>query len=65
MNSSTAVIESEHEGLLRRLAAHLWRHPRLMLLLMLTPPVLWLGVIYLGSLVALLVPVAAGLRFPD
>ncbi len=32
----------------------LWRNPRLLLLLMLTPPLLWLGIIYLGSLFALL-----------
>src|SRR5690606_29902808 len=32
----------------------LWRNPRLTLLLMLTPPLLWLGIIYLGSLFALL-----------
>lgn len=31
-----------------------WRHPGLLLFLMLTPPVLWLGIIYLGSLFALL-----------
>jgi putative spermidine/putrescine transport system permease protein len=33
----------------------LWRNPGLLLLLMLGPPVLWLGVVYLGSLFALLV----------
>ncbi|MCB2049478.1 MAG: ABC transporter permease [Novosphingobium sp.] len=32
----------------------LWRRPRLTLTLMLAPPLLWLGVIYLGSLFALL-----------
>jgi putative spermidine/putrescine transport system permease protein len=31
-----------------------WRQPRLLLVLLLTPPVLWLGIIYLGSLFALL-----------
>ncbi len=31
-----------------------WRHPRLLLALMVAPPLLWLGVIYLGSLAALL-----------
>ena len=55
MNSSAAVIESGRGGLLRRFADHLWRHPRLLLLLMLALPVLWLGVVYMGSLVALLV----------
>ena len=37
-----------------RLADLLWRRPRLLLLLMLMPPVLWLAVVYLGSLLALL-----------
>jgi len=32
----------------------LWRHPTLFLFLMLTPPVLWLGIVYLGALFALL-----------
>jgi len=31
-----------------------WRRPRLLLLLMLTPPLLWLGIVYLGALFALL-----------
>ncbi|MBX3582449.1 MAG: ABC transporter permease [Rhizobiaceae bacterium] len=31
-----------------------WRRPKVLLLLMLLPPVLWLGVVYLGSLFALL-----------
>ncbi len=37
-----------------RLSDTLWRRPRLLLFLLLAPPVLWLGVIYLGSLFALL-----------
>jgi putative spermidine/putrescine transport system permease protein len=55
MNSPAAAILPGRQGFLRRLADTLWRHPRLLLLLMLAPPVLWLGVIYLGSLFALLV----------
>ncbi|WP_181181176.1 ABC transporter permease [Mesorhizobium sp. B1-1-5] len=31
-----------------------WRRPKLLLLLMLAPPVLWLGIVYIGSLFALL-----------
>ncbi|MGX5842406.1 ABC transporter permease [Mesorhizobium sp. ArgA1] len=31
-----------------------WRRPRLLLFLMLLPPVIWLGVVYIGSLFALL-----------
>ncbi|MFC3075124.1 ABC transporter permease [Shinella pollutisoli] len=37
-----------------RLSDFFWRNPKILLLLMLTPPLLWLGVIYLGSLFALL-----------
>ena len=55
MNSPEAAILPGRQGLLRRLADTLWRHPRLLLLLLLAPPVLWLGIIYLGSLLALLV----------
>ncbi|TGP18011.1 ABC transporter permease [Mesorhizobium sp. M1D.F.Ca.ET.184.01.1.1] len=31
-----------------------WRRPKLLLVLMLLPPVLWLGIVYIGSLFALL-----------
>jgi putative spermidine/putrescine transport system permease protein len=39
----------------RRLSNQLWAQPLLMLLLLLGPPLLWLGVIYLGSLFMLLI----------
>jgi putative spermidine/putrescine transport system permease protein len=39
---------------LQRLSTHLYLHPRALLALLLGPPLLWLGVVYLGSLVALL-----------
>jgi len=55
LSSQAAAILPVRRGVGRRLADALWRHPRLLLLLMLAPPVLWLGVIYLGSLFALLV----------
>ncbi|WP_226625042.1 ABC transporter permease [Alloyangia pacifica] len=42
------------EGVLTRLSDTLWRRPTLLLLILLTPPALWLGIIYLGSLFALL-----------
>jgi putative spermidine/putrescine transport system permease protein len=42
-------------GLFARASDGLWRRPRLFLVLLLLPPALWLGVIYLGSLFALLV----------
>jgi putative spermidine/putrescine transport system permease protein len=38
----------------RRILAWLYRHPRLQLLLLLSPPVGWLGIVYLGSLAVLL-----------
>jgi len=41
-------------GFFSRLSDNFWRHPKLLLLLMLTPPLLWLGIIYVGSLIALL-----------
>lgn len=41
-------------SMLGRLSTALYLHPRLLLFLLLTPPMLWLGVIYLGSLFSLL-----------
>jgi putative spermidine/putrescine transport system permease protein len=37
-----------------RLSGLFWRHPNLLLCLLLAPPLLWLGVVYLGALAALL-----------
>ncbi|WP_170937169.1 MULTISPECIES: ABC transporter permease [Rhodomicrobium] len=51
---STLAIQPPREGLTGALSDLLWRRPGLLLALMLTPPVLWLGIIYLGSLFALL-----------
>jgi putative spermidine/putrescine transport system permease protein len=42
------------KGAADRLTGLFWRKPRLLLLLLITPPLLWLGVVYLGSLAALL-----------
>jgi putative spermidine/putrescine transport system permease protein len=39
---------------LQRLSTLLYLHPRALLALLIGPPLLWLGVVYLGSLVALL-----------
>jgi len=44
-----------HAGRLGRLSTWLYLRPRVLLLLLLVPPLLWLGIIYLGSLLALLV----------
>lgn len=41
-------------GAFARLSDLFWRRPGLLLLLLLTPPLLWLGIIYIGSLFALL-----------
>jgi putative spermidine/putrescine transport system permease protein len=41
-------------GLADRLTGLFWRRPNLLLVLMVSPPLIWLGVIYLGSLAALL-----------
>jgi putative spermidine/putrescine transport system permease protein len=51
---SVPAILPGRGGLFGRIADVLWRRPGLLLLIMLAPPVLWLGVIYLGSLFALL-----------
>ena len=50
--SSAAVTDSG--GVTRRVSDALFRHPLWLLALLLSPPLLWLGVIYLGSLLALL-----------
>ena len=50
-----APITLAERGLGDRLTRAFWQHPRLLLALLLTPPLLWLGVVYIGSLAALLV----------
>ncbi len=49
-----STILPKRPGLAGRLSDFLWKHPQLLLLILLGPPVLWLGIIYLGSLFALL-----------
>ncbi|MBP2550675.1 putative spermidine/putrescine transport system permease protein [Neorhizobium galegae] len=51
---SQGVISARRAGLSGRLSDLFWRRPQLLLILMLTPPLLWLGIIYVGSLLALL-----------
>lgn len=51
--SDAIIIRSSGWG--DRLSDMLWRRPNLLIGLMLAAPVLWLGVVYVGSLVALLV----------
>ncbi|MGJ7041241.1 putative spermidine/putrescine transport system permease protein [Shinella sp. BE166] len=51
--ADTSIL-ARRENTSGRLSDFFWRNPKILLLLMLTPPLLWLGVIYLGSLFALL-----------
>jgi len=53
MSTETSIL-SRRTGALGQLSDTFWRKPKVLLFLMLTPPLLWLGVIYLGSLFALL-----------
>lgn len=48
----TAILPAR--GPADRLTALFWRRPRLLLALLLAPPLIWLGVVYLGSLAALM-----------
>jgi putative spermidine/putrescine transport system permease protein len=41
-------------GMADRLTGLFWRRPNLLLILLLSPPLIWLGLVYLGSLAALL-----------
>jgi len=49
-----ATILPNRPSLTGRLSDFLWKHPHVLLAVLLGPPVLWLGIIYLGSLFALL-----------
>jgi putative spermidine/putrescine transport system permease protein len=49
---TTAIIPQR--GLADRLTATFWRRPNVLLALLIAPPLIWLGVVYLGSLAALL-----------
>ena len=54
LNSDPRAIAPSAGGLRGALSDAFWRRPRLLLLLMLLPPLLWLGIVYIGSLIALL-----------
>ncbi|WP_214473085.1 ABC transporter permease [Mesorhizobium sp. dw_380] len=55
LNSNPAPAILPGSGGMRGALSDLfWRRPQLLLLLMLLPPVLWLGIVYIGSLFALL-----------
>lgn len=54
----TIVAESfvvpERRGTAGRVSDFFWRHPHVLLAVLLGPPLMWLGIVYLGSLFALL-----------
>ncbi|TPI48899.1 ABC transporter permease [Mesorhizobium sp. B2-9-1] len=55
LNSNpTPAILPGSGGMRGALSDLFWRRPKLLLLLMLAPPLLWLGIVYIGSLFALL-----------
>src|SRR3954452_15995378 len=54
-HAAQPAIAGEAVSLNRRVATFLYRRPRLALALLLAAPLLWLGVVYLGSLFALLI----------
>ena len=53
--SSLPTILPPSGGILGALSDLFWRRPTVLLVVMLLPPVLWLGVVYLGSRLALLI----------
>src|SRR5689334_3826873 len=54
MTAASAEALAPQAGRLGRLSTWLYLRPRVVLLLFLVPPLLWLGIVYLGSLLALL-----------
>lgn len=44
----------ERPGIAERLSAYFWRNPKALTAILILPPLLWLGVVYVGSLLALL-----------
>ena len=54
MAEGGGAILANRRGWLGALSDHFWRRPGLLIFLMLLPAILWLGIVYLGSLLALL-----------
>jgi len=55
MSASTAyTVPPPRDGILRRLSDFLFAHPHVLLAVLLIPPLIWIGVVYVGSLIALL-----------
>ncbi|HET7087777.1 MAG TPA: ABC transporter permease [Anaerolineae bacterium] len=55
MTTASMTPAVSHPSAERRLSTFLYRRPVLSLLLLLIPPLLWLGILYIGSLLALLI----------
>lgn len=55
MNAPEASVTLSRGGVLGRLSDLFYRRPAILLALLLGPPLLWIGVVYVGSLLALLV----------
>mgnify|MGYP003115586050 CR=1 FL=1 len=49
------LMNQPADGILGRVSDLFFRKPGLLLLILLGPPLIWIGVVYVGSLVALLV----------
>ena len=54
VTAEAAVITDEREGFLDRISDIFFARPKLLTFLLLLPPLLWIGVVYVGSLFALL-----------
>ncbi len=52
--AGSGAILSNRRGAIGSLSDYFWRRPGLLVFLLLVPAVLWLGIVYLGSLLALL-----------
>lgn len=52
--SSVSSCPEKRQGMLESASDFLWKHPKLFVSLLIAPPALWLGIVYLGSLFALL-----------
>ena len=52
--ATTGAILTNQRGWLGSLSDFFWRQPKVFAFLLLTPAILWLGIVYLGSLLALL-----------
>lgn len=51
----SGAILPQRGGVIGHLSDFFWRRPGMLIALMLAPPLIWLGVVYIGSLLALLV----------